>query len=77
MTSAKDALELLLCEDKELCRQKAEALTQLNAERKEMTANGVKAAKNISKAPDMQTIRYLLYIFQTVTKVSPELLPEE
>ena len=26
---------------------------------------------------DMQTIRYLLYIFQTVTKVSPELLPEE
>lgn len=45
LTSAKDALELLLCEDKELCRQKAEALTQLNAERKEMTANGVKAAK--------------------------------
>ena len=36
LTSAKDALELLLCEDKELCRQKAEALTQLNAERKEM-----------------------------------------
>lgn len=45
LTSAKDALELLLCEDKELCRQKAEALTQLNTERKEMTANGVKAAK--------------------------------
>ena len=45
LTSAKEALELLLCKDKEICRQKAEALTALNAERKEMTADGVKAAK--------------------------------
>ena len=45
LTSAKEALELLLCENKEICRQKAEALTALNAERKEMTADGVKAAK--------------------------------
>lgn len=45
LTSAKDALELLLCEDKECCLKKAEALTALNVKRKEMTADGVKAAK--------------------------------
>ena len=52
LTSAKEALELLLCKDKEICRQKAEALTALNAERKEMTADHAKDKVLVVYLPD-------------------------
>lgn len=45
LSSAKEALELFLCEDAALAARKAEQLVALNAERKQMTADGVEAAR--------------------------------
>ena len=44
LKSAQDAMELLICQDKEIARQKAEELVALNAERKEMTEKGTEEA---------------------------------
>ncbi len=46
LASAKEALELLLCDDRERCREKAEKLIHFNEERKKMTACAVEAAMN-------------------------------
>ena len=44
LDTAKKALDLLLCTDAERCRAMAEALLELNAERKEMTRQGEEEA---------------------------------
>ncbi len=44
LATAKEAMDLLLCEDREMALEMAQKLVALNNERKEMTAEGVKEA---------------------------------
>lgn len=65
LKSAQDAMELLLCQDPAVAKEKAEELVSLNAERKEMTNQGTEEA-----------IRYLEETGHVHDKVLIVYLPE-
>ncbi len=63
LSTAREALELLLCDDLQTCLKKGNALKELNEERKEMTNDGVEEAFALIEEKNMEKDKvFVIYL---------------